>query len=304
MQTKPSLIVGIPAYNEESNIGSLLQELLLQQVHLAWLKKIIVVSDGSNDRTVNEAKAVGYEDLVYVVNDLNRKGLGPRLNQILRYADSDILVILNADITIDDVRFLDKMITPIVTGKADIVSVNLLPLQAQTFIERILEAAYYFKNDLFQIWKTGMNVYTCHGTARAFSRQYYENLIFPESIAEDAYSYFFALDRGFQYRYVADTVARFRLPQILRDHYRQSHRFVDAKRILENTFSKVWIEQLYQYPKTLVLRTFFRQPMGRWMYIFLYGMLSILVCLRILFRVTTTAEQWEIAQSTKNIHAH
>lgn len=47
---KLSVSVGIPAYNEEQNIASLIFGILKQKVNNITLKEIIVISDGSTDK--------------------------------------------------------------------------------------------------------------------------------------------------------------------------------------------------------------------------------------------------------------
>ena len=51
MNKKLTVSVGIPAYDEEANIKSLLEAILQQRQENFILKSIIVVSDGSTDRT-------------------------------------------------------------------------------------------------------------------------------------------------------------------------------------------------------------------------------------------------------------
>ena len=49
---KPTIEIGIPALNEEANIGYLIESLLKQDKSGYELKRILVSSDGSTDRTV------------------------------------------------------------------------------------------------------------------------------------------------------------------------------------------------------------------------------------------------------------
>ena len=48
---KLTVTIGIPAYNEEKNIGRLLRALLRQKTNGLSIKKIIVISDASTDKT-------------------------------------------------------------------------------------------------------------------------------------------------------------------------------------------------------------------------------------------------------------
>jgi glycosyltransferase involved in cell wall biosynthesis len=48
---KISVSIGIPAYNEEKNIGRLLTAILNQKTYNVEIDQIVVVSSGSTDKT-------------------------------------------------------------------------------------------------------------------------------------------------------------------------------------------------------------------------------------------------------------
>jgi len=99
MKKIPTISIGIPAYNEEANIGNLLESILSQKQDSFVLKEMIVISDGSTDRTVQEAKKVS-DERVKVIEGIERRGQAYRQNEICSRASADFLVLLNADILI------------------------------------------------------------------------------------------------------------------------------------------------------------------------------------------------------------
>ena len=60
--------VGIMAFNEEKNMGRLLKALLSQELKKVRIEEIIVVSDGSTDKTNEIVK----ELIEYINNNLNK----------------------------------------------------------------------------------------------------------------------------------------------------------------------------------------------------------------------------------------
>ena len=58
MKPKPIVTIATIALNEESNIKRLLDSILKQRAKNFRLGKILVVSDGSADNTVNIAKGI------------------------------------------------------------------------------------------------------------------------------------------------------------------------------------------------------------------------------------------------------
>lgn len=108
-----NIIVGIPAYNEERHIGSL----------IARLKKIannvIVCNDGSSDMTSEIAEKMG----AVVINHPKNLGYGAGIRSIFlkaRELGADVLVTFDADgqHRIEDIK---PVIDPIMKNEADIV---------------------------------------------------------------------------------------------------------------------------------------------------------------------------------------
>ncbi len=88
--SRSKIVVGMPAYNEEKYIGSMVLE--AQQ----YADEVIVVDDGSIDRTSKVAELAG----ATVVRHMENKGYGSAIQSIFVEAkrrNPDILVILDAD---------------------------------------------------------------------------------------------------------------------------------------------------------------------------------------------------------------
>jgi glycosyltransferase involved in cell wall biosynthesis len=111
--SKNKLSVIIPTYNEEDEIIDCLES-LGKQTYAPF--EIIVVDDGSNDRTVkrvkNLSKIVGSS--IKLLKQ-NHKGPGAARNKGASKAKGEILVFVDADMTFDK-DFLDKLTRPIRKG--------------------------------------------------------------------------------------------------------------------------------------------------------------------------------------------
>jgi len=107
------ITIGIPAYNEEKNIASIIVK--LKKI----TQKIIVCNDGSTDLTGEIAQKLG----AIVINHPKNLGYGSGIRSIFQKAkeiNSDILVTFDADgqHQVEDIK---KVIEPILKNKADIV---------------------------------------------------------------------------------------------------------------------------------------------------------------------------------------
>ena len=108
-----NITVGIPAYNEEKNIASIIVK--LKKI----VDTIIVCNDGSNDSTSEIAKNLG----AIVIDHSKNLGYGAGIHSIFRKAkeiNSDVLVTIDADgqHRIEDIK---KVVEPIEKGEADLI---------------------------------------------------------------------------------------------------------------------------------------------------------------------------------------
>jgi biofilm PGA synthesis N-glycosyltransferase PgaC len=242
-----TVIVGIPAYNEEANIGNLLEDLLRQKGDDFVLERILVYSDGSTDRTDSIVRSISDTRVELLVGS-GRQGQAAGQNTIIERAQSDCLVLINADMCVDDPLFLQELVRPIAEGKADLTSSDLQPLPPRGFFEGVLEIGFRLKNILFESFLDGNNFYTCHGAARAFSRRLYSNFRFSGSVGEDAYSYLTCIDKGYAYRYVKAAVAFLRLPATVSDNDKQSFRFSRGRESLTRGFPEPFVREMMRIP--------------------------------------------------------
>lgn len=107
------VIVLIPAYNEELTIGSM----VLLARHYA--EKVVVVDDGSKDRTVSIAIESGADVLKMENNSGKAKALLEGCDYCRRF-DPDVLVMIDGDGQMDP-ALIPSVAKPIIDEKADLV---------------------------------------------------------------------------------------------------------------------------------------------------------------------------------------
>lgn len=118
MEQPLSLSVLMPAYNEEKTIEAVLRKVLALDVHL---KEVVVVDDGSTDRTHEIVEQLSTEDdrIRLVQMDRNR-GKTAAISRALKEAAGEILIIQDADLEYDPSE-IPEVISPILQGQADVV---------------------------------------------------------------------------------------------------------------------------------------------------------------------------------------
>jgi len=113
------VIIIIPAYNEEKTIGTVIRNILKLN---GFNKDIVVIDDGSEDRTALRAKEAG----AIVVTHNENLGLGPTFRTGLKAAlerNADIIVNIDADGQYD-ANHIPKLIDTLLKENMDLIIGN------------------------------------------------------------------------------------------------------------------------------------------------------------------------------------
>lgn len=110
-RAKPHIVAGMPMYNEEETIGSVVTRAL------RYVDEVICIDDGSSDAGARIAEACGATVVRHRVN----RGYGGALKTLFLRAtelDADALVILDSDGQ-HETKDIPKLLAPILNGTAD-----------------------------------------------------------------------------------------------------------------------------------------------------------------------------------------
>jgi LmbE family N-acetylglucosaminyl deacetylase len=102
----------IPAYNEAATVGAVVAAARA----CAGIDEIIVISDGGTDPTADRAQQAG---ATCVVSLPHNQGKSDAVLAGLRCARGDVVVLLDADLVGVDPRHLDRLLQPVLVGRAD-----------------------------------------------------------------------------------------------------------------------------------------------------------------------------------------
>lgn len=244
---KVSVSIGIPAYNEEANIKRLLQSLLAQKRKNYSLKEIIVVSDSSSDGTVEELRSVKSKKIVLIKNRY-RSGQAVSQNKIIKIFKGEILVLLNADVLPENENFISELIKPFKNKSVGLTGPRIVPVSPKTYFEDIINFSIKMKEVIFESCNKGNNLYLCSGRGRAFSREFAKQIIWKESLSEDAYSFLFCLQQGYKFKYTSKAKLLFKSPDNFKDHIKQSARFLTGSNVLSESFDRDTLKRHYKIP--------------------------------------------------------
>jgi glycosyltransferase involved in cell wall biosynthesis len=239
MTKKLSVTIAIPAYNEERNIERAVESLLNQKASNYILDKIIVVSDGSIDRTVQLVRDK-FRSVIVKDFRLNR-GKVKRLNFILDQNTSDVLVISDADIIIKNNFVISELVKKFIGNpKCGIVCAYHRAIKPDSIVGKIS----YFGTC---IWDDARNYlggkalrYFCEGGLIGYSRNMTNKLKFPVSnhVGDDTYSFYFAISNGFNVVIAKKAKVYVVLPATLNDYIVQMKRFLTDPKMVNSYFDQ------------------------------------------------------------------
>lgn len=256
MKNKKTLTIGICAFNEEKNIGFLLDSLLRQKIKSAKLEKIIILSDASNDRTnkiiekyhLNNRKIIG-------IYGKNRKGKIFRLNQLYKLVSSDYLVTLDADVNMGNFYVIERLISQF-KKNIGLLNANVLPMDPETFFEKIVVAYEHFWKKTTNQIDNGNNINNSLGCMLGLSKDFYKKLIIPDDVvADDHFIYIKAQDLGFKCKFVKNATVYYRAPQNIDDYSNQFSRYYSSGDKVKSYFTKN-IDKYYEVPRMYKIKAY------------------------------------------------
>jgi glycosyltransferase involved in cell wall biosynthesis len=259
-QNKPTVTIGIPAFNEAGSIESLLESIHEQRDSSFDLKEITIISDGSTDDTV--ARARGFDDnRITVIEHATRKGKPTRLNELSSNLETDVLVYMDADVKFENAHCLDALVTTLCESEpVALVSGALIPLPGKTFIEKAINCTFEAYQSAILQYKNGNNIYTVSGRLIAAKKKIYKEFSIPENmISDDKYMYLYTVNQGFSYRYAPQARVLFRSPQTLKDHINQNTRYVGDRPLMLKYFPAVILDKLYFFPQSILRQEMVRE---------------------------------------------
>lgn len=213
MKKKPTITIGIPAYNEEGNIAALLTSILKQKQISYTLERILVKCDGCTDKTAEIVQKWAKKSRCIKLEVTKiRSGKAAALNKIYREHKSDYLLTMDADLVFERTDEIEKMVR-IMEGNShiDLVGPRHIPIWQDSPWGRFSYVSYRSFEDAFLRWKNGNNYYAVM-SANLIRGTFSKTFTFPEGTISDQCYLYAKATRGnpYGFRLVKDARVFFR----------------------------------------------------------------------------------------------
>jgi biofilm PGA synthesis N-glycosyltransferase PgaC len=214
------ILVGICAYNEEHNIGKLLQNLLTEQ-DLPLTYKILVVCSGCTDRTPLIVEEFCRKDsrLELALEEF-RMGKARALNKIFRKAkvSADILVLVNAD-ALPEKGTIESLVCKLKNEGAGAVFARPVPLNEARGVSYGISHVVWKLHHRISFYKTPK----LSGELCAILVDCLKEI--PEDTATDEpFIELFIRNQGYRILYSPSTMVHIRCPTSIMDLFKQRKR--------------------------------------------------------------------------------
>ncbi len=276
---KLSATIGIPAYNEEANIISLLSDILSQKETNFSLTKIIVVSDASTDNTDKLILSFKDKRISFIRNKV-RSGQIYCQNKIFALTNTDIIILLEADTKAKDRNYISNLIKPLM----DDPTIGYLQGNEQPLLPRnFFESVFYSQFKVFYNLNVNNEMVTkwfCSGRGgRAFTKQVYKHLNWPFQVPEDSYALLWCKMNKIKWVFQKNAIRFYRGPQTFGDLIKINRKLKSGEQALLSYFSQKDINNVYHVPRLSYLKTSFqfliRYPLKFTIYLFINKFLGV-----------------------------
>jgi cellulose synthase/poly-beta-1,6-N-acetylglucosamine synthase-like glycosyltransferase len=253
-KNKLTISVGTAAFNEEQNIVNMLKTVVSQKEKTIKIVEIIVVSDGSNDRTIELAKSIK-DNRIKVLDDGKRLGQPSRIGQLLKVFKGDVLVLIDSDMILRGEKALEKMVSKFQKDrKLALVCGDTLPLPARTFLESAINNYIYARRSLRNGFGFGSTAYCAHAFL-AYSKKFGKSLNIPKDVLNaDAFSYFSCRTNGYKVYFAEEAIALYRSPASIKDYINQATRHIAGGLQLYKYFGQKTVDAGFALPKNVLTK--------------------------------------------------
>jgi glycosyltransferase involved in cell wall biosynthesis len=228
---KITVTIGIPAYNEAHNIAYLLNAIFTQQLHMVTIKEILVYSDASTDKTnhIVTTLAKKYPNIRLLVGK-KRRGKYFRVNELFALCKTEILVLLDADIALNDKDFIEALVTALAKDKKAVMMVSQVKyMQPKGFMANIIYTSFVLEA-FISMSVPGFDISeNFHGAATAYRNSFVKTIAMPVGLIDPHLYIYLSARKVKGFRMHPDAIILQYIPTTIKDVKQLMQRSIGKK---------------------------------------------------------------------------
>lgn len=305
MKRKPTITIGISAYNEEQMIPKLLESIKNQKLNSATIARIVFVLDGCTDRSEENVRTYTRKiPALTIISHHTRRGTAMRLTEIYRTVTTDFFVGFDADIILSAPTTIEELVKPFKNPAVALVGGNDIPNEPKHFFERLCFVYELYWKDVVKNLPSSSTPHNIPGRVYAARKDFITSIKIPKYMyANDHFLFFKAVAQKHSVAYAPRAKVYFQLPKNLHDYISQTTRFLHSGGDIITYFGR-WTIPYYHIPKIIKLKSYLRTfDTHPWL---LVGALLLQVVQRIggvVKPLSTKKGFWSTVTSSKSVEA-
>jgi len=288
LRAEITIDVVIPAFNEESCIERLLHDVMMTMQH-DWfqIQNIYVISDASTDQTDDIVQQIAARDRrVKLITKAERKGKSDSINLAFSITNAELIVFIDADVRLANEHSIAKLVQHLRDGKAALAQGGLVRPCPSSILNPAKQAAYFDWILVDKIRSTkAISWWSIDGRVMALSRDFYQQLVLPLSLADDQFIFYSCIQQGRKFVWADDAIFYYGPPESIADFSHQWSRYFFYTNKSHQYFGKELIGRDMSVPGLwrTIMSSLLRHPFCGLMWVLCYAISKIEFVLRLDF---------------------
>jgi glycosyltransferase involved in cell wall biosynthesis len=287
-QATATVDIVIPAFNEGSCIEGLLNDVVMaKQDNWFEIQHIYVISDASTDQTDDIVQQVATTDRrVKLIRKQERKGVQDSKNLAFSVTSADVLVFIDADVRLASEHSIPKLVQYFRDGTTALVQGGLVRTRPVLSLNAAKQAAYFDWILVDTIRKQkDMSWWSIDGRVMALSRDFYQHLSLPHSLADDQFIFYSCIQQRRKFVWAEDAIFYYGPPESIADFSHQWSRYFFYTNKSHQYFGKDLIGKDMNVSGLwrTIMSSIIRHPFYGLMWVMCYGISKVEFILRVNF---------------------
>jgi len=298
--------VVIPAFNEGTCIEGVLHDIVMaRQDDWFHIQNIYVISDASTDQTDDIVQQMAARDRrVKLIRKPERKGKQASINLAFSITNADVIVFIDADVRLASEDSITKLVQHFSDGNVAVVQGGLVRPRPGFTLYPAKQAAYFDWILVDKIRRRkALSWWSIDGRVMALSRDFYQQIVLPPSLADDQFIFYSCIQQGRQFVWAENAIFYYGPPESIADFSHQWSRYFFYTSKSRQYFGKDLIDRDMSVPglRRTILSTFVRHLLCGLMWVFCYAISKVEFILRADFRKYERGFFWTKSEPLENL---